>query len=107
MKSKHKLPPWLRQKRSFGTSVAVGWYTEEEWKKVKASAVDPERFDESYTEWVQAAEQTVAELRAVGVNAEKCNVVAAKLLAWCLMHNKSNNGAARAQFISEQGRQVS
>jgi hypothetical protein len=105
MKSKHKLPAWLRPKqRGAGVHVGVGWYVEEEWAKVKAAAADPERFEEAYAEWVQVAESALAELRAAGVNAEKCYIVAEELLAWCIAHGKPNDGASRAEFVAEQGR---
>ncbi len=105
MKSKKKSPPSPRPKASpRALSVGVGWYTEVEWVKVKAAAVDAERFEDSYVEWVQMAEQALAELQATGVAAATSYIIASELLAWCLAHNKPNNGAARAEFVSEQGR---
>ena len=105
MKPKNKLPRWLRPKTSPTTMlVGVGWYTEDDWAKVKAVAVDAERFEETYAEWVQMAERAFAELRATGVPAERSYVKASELLGWCLAHNKPNDGAARAEFVSEQGR---
>jgi hypothetical protein len=105
MKSKSKLPPWLRPKNPAPSLlVGVGWYTEEEWAKVKAAAVDAERFESTYAEWVQMAEEALVDLLATGIVGEKSYVTAEKLLAWCLAHNKPNNGAARAEFVSEQER---
>ena len=104
MKTKNKLPPWLRPKSQPATMhVGVGWYTEGEWVKVKAAAVDAERFEDTYAEWVEMAETALAELRATGVAAEKSHIRALDLLAWCLMHNKPNDGASRAEFVSQQG----
>ena len=45
-------------------------------------------------------------LRANGISAGKSYVKAEELLAWCLAHNKPNDGAARAQFVSMQGRKA-
>ena len=105
MKPKNKLPPWLRPKiPPTNLSVGVSWYTEVEWAKVKAVAVDSERLEETYAEWLKMAERALADLRATGIGAEKSYVNALELLAWCLAHNKPNDGAARAQFVSEQGR---
>jgi hypothetical protein len=104
MKPKHKLPPWLKpMTRSAGVAFGVGWYTEENWQKVKAAAADPDRFEDTYAEWVEMGEMSLRNLRATGINAEKTFVVAEELLAWCLAHNKSNNGAARAEFVSQLG----
>ncbi|WP_457428162.1 hypothetical protein [Roseateles sp. P5_E7] len=72
MKPKNKLPPWLRPKSPPKTmQVHVGWYTEAEWATVKAAALDSERFEETYAEWVQMAEQALVELQATGVSAER------------------------------------
>jgi len=85
-------------------AVGVGWYTEAEWEKVKGAAVDAERFEETYAEWVQMAEEALVELQATGVLAQRSYIKATELLAWCLAHNKPNDGASRAKFVSEQGR---
>ena len=107
MKRKNKLPPWLRPKEPARTlNLGVGWYTEEEWIKVKASAVDPERFEATYEDWVRMAEETLTKFRANGVHPEKCYIKANDLLAWCLAHNKRNDGATRAQFVSQLERKA-
>ena len=103
MKQKHKLAPRPKAPRN-SVLVGVGWYTEDEWAKVRSSAADPERFEETYAEWLQMAERALADLLASDTYAEKSYVKASELLAWCLAHNRRNDGAARAQFVSEQGR---
>jgi len=103
MKPKHEVPPWLKPKKpGASTDVGVGWYTEEEWSKVKAAAVDAERFEATYAEWLQMAEEALRELGASGISVEKTYIKAQELLAWCLVRNKANNGAARAEFVSQQ-----
>jgi len=103
MKPKNKLPPRLKP-ASPAMPVGVGWYTEDEWAKVKAAAVDADRLEETYAEWLQMAEHALAELRATGIAAEKSYVKASELLAWCLAYNKPNDSASRAAFVSGQGR---
>ena len=75
--------------------VAVGWYTEGNWTKVKASANDLDRFEETYKEWTEMAEKAFQDLRNAGVSAEKFNINSEELLAWCLAHGKVNNAASR------------
>jgi hypothetical protein len=84
--------------------VGVAWYTEQEWAKVRAAAVDPELLEASYAQWAQMAEQSLAELRSGGVVVEKSYITADNLLAWCVAHNKPNNSASRAEFVSQQER---
>jgi hypothetical protein len=81
--------------------IGVTWYTEQEWAKVRAAAVDPERFEATYSEWLTMAEETFAEMLARGIFAEKCSIKSDELLAWCLAHNMPNNAAARAAYVSE------
>jgi hypothetical protein len=83
---------------------SVGWYTEQEWVKVRASAADPELFEATYAQWLEMAEQSLAEVRGQGVIAAKSFITADKLLAWCLAHGKPNNSASRAEFVSNQAR---
>jgi hypothetical protein len=83
--------------------VGLAWYTEEEWLKVKTAAVDPDRFEETYREWLQLAEEALVKLRAEGINAQRSYIKTEELLAWCLAHNKLNDAAARAKFVAAQG----
>lgn len=110
-----KLPwtPTLSRKHMSRTRIArsqpavqfsVGWYTEQEWAKVRAAAADPELFEASYAEWVDMAARAVSDLHAQGFTAEKSYITADKLLAWCLAHGKQNNSASRAEFVSQQAR---
>jgi len=105
MKSKNKLSPWLRRKGPATVPhVGVGWYTAEEWAKVKASAIDAERFEESFSEWEAMAEESLSFIRAQGVDVQKSLIVASDLLAWCLAHGKQNDASARAEFVLYQDR---
>jgi hypothetical protein len=102
--AKHTLPPWLKpQSPRRQVEVGVTWYTESEWTLVRAAAADPERFEPTFEEWERMAEEALAKFRASGIVPTKVYVTANDLLAWCLVHKRTNNAAARAQFVSEQG----
>ena len=47
------------------------------------------------------AEKALRDLRIAGVTAEKFNIKAHELLAWCLAHDKPNCAASRAEFVSQ------
>ena len=92
----------LRAKKQARSSVVgVTWYTEENWGRVKAAATDPERFEETYPEWNAMAVEAVADLKKTGVNTVKFFINSEELLSWCLLHDKPNNAASRAEFVSE------
>jgi hypothetical protein len=93
----------LRAKNKARSSVVgVTWYTEEDWSKVKAAATDPERFEETYSEWKAMAIEAVADLKKAGVNTVRYFVLPNELLPWCLLHKKPNNAASRAEFVAEK-----
>ncbi len=82
--------------------VAVGWYTQEEWARVKTTAVDPEVLENSYQEWEAMATKALRDLRKAGLTPVKVFVAADELLAWCLVHGKPLRADARAEFIREK-----
>ena len=58
----------LRQKKAMQRGpVAVGWYTADEWARVKAVAADPEVLENSFQEWEAMATDALRDLRNVGV----------------------------------------
>ena len=103
MKKRNLLERLRLRKQAHSSVVGVTWYAEEQnWRRVKAAAVDPERFEETYAEWKAMAVEAVGDLKRVGVSAVKIFVVPDELLSWCMLHNKPNNAASRAEFVSER-----
>ena len=84
--------------------VGVTWYVEAEWRRVKAGSTDPELFESTFQEWSAMAEGGLRTIKKSGVSAVKVLVIANELLSWCLLKNKENNAAARAEFVSEKVR---
>lgn len=103
--SKRKHQTTAVSARAQRVQIGVAWYTEQDWAKVRAAAVDSERFESSYSEWVAMAEHALAEMLARGVVAERCYINSDALLAWCLAHGRRNDAASRAAFVSEVQRQ--
>jgi hypothetical protein len=86
--------------RSQSLIVAVTWYTEETWAQVKASATDPECFEDSFTKWEATAVKARREFQRSGVRAIECRIVPEELLEWCAQNSQVNNSTARAEFVS-------
>lgn len=97
----------LRAKKAPREDIVLGvaWYTEEQWARVKASAVDPENLEPTYPEWVKMAEDAMREIRRGVRNPIKIQIDAGELAAWCLMHGKPNDSSARAEFASHKMRE--
>ncbi len=87
--------------------IGVSWYSEAEWAKVKTIAADPERFEATFAEWVDMADEALVEIRRTGVDPVKVLVTAGELVAWCLLRKKVNDASTRAEFVREKVRDES
>ena len=104
MNPKQNLPPWLKPKKlPAKLKLGLAWYSHEDWKLVKETSVDQDRFEASYAAWVEMAERALKDMIAAGLDAEKSYIHAEELLAWCIAHDKINGAAARAEFVAQQG----
>ena len=86
--------------RSQSLIVAVTWYTEETWAHVKASATDPECFEDSFAKWEMAAVKARREFQRSGVRAIECQIIPEQFFEWCAQNNQANNSTSRAEFVS-------
>ena len=89
------------KKRSQSLIVAVTWYNEATWAEMKATATDPERFEDTFQKWKAVAVKAQREFLRSGVRAVECLIVPEEFFAWCKLNNQQNNAAARAEYVSE------
>ena len=100
---KPSLQQRLRAKnRSQAMIVGLTWYTEETWAEVRASATDPDRFENSFFEWKEMAISARREFQRSGVRAIEFQIIPQEFFAWCEQHSRANDSAARAEFVSER-----
>ena len=101
--SKPSLLQRLRaKKRNQSILAGVTWYVEETWAEVKASAADPECFENSFPEWEAMAVSARRELQRSGVRTVECLINPKDFFAWCTLNNHTNNAASRAEYVSNQ-----
>ena len=101
MKHKQNFPPRLAARnRQQDIIIGVVWYTASEWAKTKASAADPDRFEEKYEEWLQVAEKAFDEFRASSLNVRRSLIKSENLLAWCIAKGKQNTAASRSEYVA-------
>lgn len=81
------------------------WYRAEQWERLREISVDRDGLGESYEEWVANAEESLRQMRQVGIWAEKMEVDVEELLAWCRAQGREVDGAARAAYAAEMLRQ--
>jgi hypothetical protein len=90
------------KKRNQSMLAGITWYTAETWSQVKASASDPERFENSFPEWEAMAISARRELQRSGVRAVEFQIIPHEFFEWCALNSKVNNAESRAEFVSEQ-----
>lgn len=90
------------KKRSQAMIVGVTWYTEETWAQVKATASDPECFEQSFEKWKAMAVKARRNFQRSGVRALECQIVPQEFFAWCASQGQENNATSRAEFVSEK-----
>jgi hypothetical protein len=88
------------KKRNQSILAGVTWYTEETWAQVKASASDPECFEESFREWEAMAISARRELQRSGVRTVEFHIIPQEFFEWCALNSKLNIAASRAEFVS-------
>ena len=87
--------------------VGVAWYSSEQaWAEMKKTALDPERYEESYSAWASMAEESLANLRAARIYPVKVDINPGEFSFWCLQNSRSNNASTRADFAAEKMRQA-
>ena len=95
----------LRIKKStLSVSMGVGWYTEENWTQIRATAADPEKLEATYSEWVAMAMDALVDLRRAGGNPVKHYIDASVFLTWCKLNGTQNDAKSRARFVAEHMR---
>lgn len=87
--------------RSQAMIVALTWYTPETWAEMKAAALDPECFEDSFAKWEVAAKAARSNFVRSGVRAVEVQIVPAEFEAWCAESQQQNNSAGRSEFVSE------
>lgn len=89
------------KRRSQAMLAGLTWYNEETWAQVKATASDPECFEDSFPAWKTMANSARKELQRSGVRAIECHIIPQDFFDWCALNNKENIAASRAEFVSE------
>ncbi|MDD4912849.1 MAG: hypothetical protein PHP57_11190 [Sideroxydans sp.] len=91
----------LRAKnRNQAMVIGVTWYNEATWAEVKATATDPQCFEQTFEKWKAVAVKARREFQRSGVRAIECHIVPQELFAWCELHGQDNNSTSRAEFVS-------
>ncbi|TXT29041.1 MAG: Uncharacterized protein FD131_2732 [Rhodocyclaceae bacterium] len=90
------------KRRTQSLVIGVTWYTPETWAEVKATAVDPDCFEESFEKWKAMAVLARRNFQRSGVLALEYQIVPEEFFAWCVTNGQENNSTARGEYVSER-----
>lgn len=90
------------KRRTQSLVIGVTWYTPETWAQVKATAVDPECFEDSFEKWKAMAVAARRNFQRSGVMALECQVVPEEFFAWCARNERQNDSTVRGEYVSEK-----
>ena len=90
------------KRRTQSLVIGVTWYTPETWAAVKATAVDPDCFEESFEKWKAMAVLARRNFQRSGVLALEYQIVPEDFFAWCAKNGQENNSTARGEYVSER-----
>jgi hypothetical protein len=81
--------------------VGVTWYeNESQWLEMRSTAIDPDEFYDTYTEWVTSAAEKIEKFRQAGVPLVLVPMLSKDFLAWCKETKATNCGASRSMYVS-------
>jgi len=95
-------PEKKRDRKGNEIVVGVAWYRAEDYPRLLEVATDRKGMHSRFVDWEQSALLNNDKLREQGIRIEKIEIDLEELIAWCNARNRSNDGAARAEFAVEK-----
>ena len=84
------------------TIVGVGWYKKDQWEDLRRISTDKDALEDTWEEWAQNAERTLAEMMKKGFMMQKVSVDVHELDLWCRAEKRACDGEARAVYITSK-----
>jgi hypothetical protein len=94
--------PNRRHTAGDGQVLAVAWYSEVEWAKLKRAAVDPDALDDTYAEWCRGHADLVTNLQRAGADYVSVPMLVEEVSGWCASEGRPLDAAARAEFVARK-----
>jgi hypothetical protein len=81
--------------------VALPWYSEEGWERLRSAVPDPDTLGADYGDWRADADAAVDRLEAEGGKPRRVYMDAEAFLRWCSEHTRVPDSASRRAFAVE------
>lgn len=84
--------------------IALAWYDETEWQKLKEIAADKDKLDESYEKWLAGAKKLLHMLHEQGHHAHRIMIDVDTLVRWCTARKRPLDSEARVDYTNALNR---
>ena len=86
--------------------LAVAWYREDQWSRLRELASDADKLAETHADWLETAERRWRQLVGEGVRLRRAEVDIEFLWAWCCANGRSLDGSARAEYVAHLAQEL-
>ena len=80
--------------------IGVAWYQPDQWETLQNVAVDRDKLEETYAEWLADAERVVKQLQQKGLRVIKVDIQVTDLMLWCENQRIPLDGEARSKYTA-------
>jgi hypothetical protein len=85
-----------------GVVTGIAWYRRDQWTRLRELAVDADKLEESYEDWLAGAQKTLVQMAIAGVRAQRVDIDIDELARWCRADGRPLDSAGRAAFVASQ-----
>jgi hypothetical protein len=86
--------------------IAIAWFDETQWLKLKEVADDARELDASYDQWLAGVKKLERQLHDQGMHAHRIMLDVDALAKWCTARKRPLNGEARADYATALARRA-
>jgi hypothetical protein len=83
--------------------IFLAWYTEDQWRMLKRVADDPERLDETYGDWLEAALECESNFAILGQPVTRVFVRIPEWMEWCSQNGRRLDSGSRSAYAAYKG----
>lgn len=80
--------------------IALAWFNETEWQKLKAVATDADQLGDSYEKWLVGAKKLERQLHDQGQHAHRILLEVDTLVRWCTARKRPLDSEARSAYAT-------
>src|SRR5262245_41618771 len=82
--------------------VAVAWYREGQWARLRELAEDKDNLAPTFAGWLATAEQMCGKMRARGHQIQRIDIDVEMLWTWCCAQGRVLDGPARSEYVARR-----